>query len=71
MKIKILKYAVKIHLMLGTKNSDDPEGVFCLSRPYSLKFFKGRLAQILLRPLLNTLSHLFRMTINLFLGKTS
>ena len=30
----------------------------CLSRPYPFKFFKGCLPQNLLRPLLNTLSHL-------------
>ena len=29
----------------------------CLSRPYSFKFFKGCLPQILLGPFLNTLSH--------------
>ena len=29
----------------------------CLSRPYLFKFFKGCLPQILLGPLLNTLSH--------------
>ena len=29
----------------------------CLSRPYSFKFFKGCLSQILLGPFLNTLSH--------------
>ena len=30
--------------------------VVCLSRPYSFKFFKGCLSQILLGPFLNTLS---------------
>ena len=30
----------------------------CLSRPYPFKLFKGCLPQILLAPLLNTLSHL-------------
>ena len=30
----------------------------CLSRPYPFKFFKGCLPQILLGPLLNTLSHI-------------
>ena len=30
----------------------------CLGRPYSFKFFKGCLPQILLGPLLNTLSHI-------------
>ena len=36
----------------------------CLSRPYTFKFFKGCLSQILLRPLLNTLSHLSLHHIN-------
>ena len=31
----------------------------CLSRPYPFKFFKGCLPQILLGPLLNTLSQMF------------
>ena len=31
---------------------------FCLSRPYSFKYFKGCLPQILLGPFLNTLSHI-------------
>ena len=30
----------------------------CLSRPYYLKFFKGCLPQILLGPVLNTLTHM-------------
>ena len=33
----------------------------CLSRPYSFKFLKGCLPQILLSPLLNTLSHIFML----------
>ena len=32
--------------------------VFCLSRPYHFKFFKGCLRQILLGPFFNTLSHI-------------
>ena len=32
--------------------------VFCLSRPHLFKFFNGCLPQNLLRPLLNTLSHI-------------
>ena len=32
--------------------------MFCLSRPYTFKFFKGCLPQILLGPLLNTLSQM-------------
>ena len=31
----------------------------CLSRPYPFKFFKGCLPQVLLDPLLNTLSQMF------------
>ena len=33
--------------------------MICLSRPYLFKFFKGCLPQILLGPLLNTLSHIW------------
>ena len=34
------------------------KNIFCLSRPYHFKFFKGRLPQISLGPLLNTFSEM-------------
>ena len=34
------------------------ERICCLGRPYHFRFFKGCLAQILLGPFLNTLTHL-------------
>ena len=41
----------------------------CLSRPYSFKFYKGYLLQILLGPFMNTLSHMWNFVFVIHLVK--
>ena len=49
---------IKILEIIWDKVFKNGPSNFCVSRPYSFKFFKGCLPKILLGPFLNTLSHL-------------
>ena len=54
----LFKINNKDTLMIWDKVFKNGPCKICLSRPYHFKFFKGCLPQILLDPLLNTLSHI-------------
>ena len=43
----------------GRQSLKNWKGMVCLSTPYIFKFFKRRLSQILLGPLLNTVTLMF------------
>ena len=43
--------------------------MICLRRPYTFKFFKGCLPQILVAPFLDALAHMIKNTISTFFGK--